>query len=172
MTGRFHAGRFVDVLQCDRDAVQRTPPQAAAHFHIGLTRGVEGDVGGDGDVAGKGGIDGLDARQECLGERRRGEIAACHQAAGLGDAQRREIASREIGHGMALLVRPEDLGRLGGPRPALWDPLHQAEQPDIALVQMPDVFLGQGETGQRGACPEFLERWRLDRRCHENPPPK
>ncbi len=84
--------------------------------------------------------------EEGFGERRRGEFAARHQAAGLGDANVVEIASREVSHGMALLAGAEDLRRLGGQAHCLGDALHQAEQADAALMQMADVFSVSVET--------------------------
>src|SRR6185503_20199774 len=63
-----------------------------------------------------------------------------------------------------LFVGAEDVWRLGRPGEARRDALHQLEQAEIALVEVPDVLFRQLQTGEGGARSEFLEcRWCLGR---------
>ena len=98
MAGRQHALGLVDVLQPDRNAMQRAAIEPLAHLHVGLLGGEPRAIGGEGDEARDLVIDGCDAREESLGERRRGDLAARHQAAGLGDAERRQLGRAALTH--------------------------------------------------------------------------
>ena len=91
MAGRQNALGLVDVLQPDRNAMQRAAIEALAHLHVGLPGCACAPIGREGDVARDLVIDGCDAREESLGECRRGDLAARQQAAGLGDAERRQL---------------------------------------------------------------------------------
>ena len=75
VTGRQHALGLVDVLQRDRNAVQGAAIKALAQLHVGLLGRDPRAVGGDGDVARDLVIDGVDAGEKSLGERRRGDLA-------------------------------------------------------------------------------------------------
>jgi hypothetical protein len=73
--GRQHALGLVDVLQRDRNAVQGPAIEALTELHVGLLGRDPCAIGGHGDVARDLVIHGFDAREECLGECSRGDLA-------------------------------------------------------------------------------------------------
>ncbi len=167
MAGRLDAGRLVDVLQPDRDAVhrpRRRPPfisMSACRAAFSATSAVTSDVARE--VA----IDGGNARQERFGERGRGEFAARHQAAGLGDAERREIARRDRSWEGPIRRRGR-LAAVRGPGPALGHcaPSGRAgrHSPCAGGRYLPRSELRPVSAARAR---NLIERWRLGRRCHE-----
>jgi hypothetical protein len=67
---RQHALGLIDVLQPDRNAMQRPTVEALAHFHIGLPRCSLRAIGGQRHETRDLVIDGCDASEESFGERR------------------------------------------------------------------------------------------------------
>ena len=114
MAGRQHTLGLVDVLQPDRNAVQRAAAKALAQFRVGLPGRVARPVGGEGDEARDLVIDGCDAGEESFGERRRGELAQRHPAPRFSNAER-----REVGHGRAIRRRGRHAAARR-PRPNGW----------------------------------------------------
>ena len=106
MAGRRHPFGLVDILEADRDAVQRAAAIAAHDLGLGGTGRREGRFSQHPDKAVELAVEALDAREAALGELDRRELALADKRGGLGDRQ-------EIGD---HTVTPSAAGRCGRAR--------------------------------------------------------
>src|SRR5260370_4403641 len=87
MPGGRHALGLVDILEADRDAVQRATVVAAYDLGLGAPSRSEGGLSQRPDKAVELVVETLDARESTLGELDRRQLALAHQRGGLGDRQ-------------------------------------------------------------------------------------
>src|SRR5208283_1605150 len=88
MPGRRNAFGLIDVLQPDRDAVQRPTPAPSHDLGFGRARSRERYVGEHPDKAIELAVEPIDARQAALHQIDGRELAAADQRAGFGDRQK------------------------------------------------------------------------------------
>ncbi|GAC1487035.1 MAG: hypothetical protein NVS2B11_12740 [Acetobacteraceae bacterium] len=156
--GQVDAGRVEDVLQAVGDAVQLAARPVCPDRRLGSLGGGPGTIGGDGDEAVELAVERLDARQVCLGQLDRRELAGGDQPRRFGDGQE----MRRVRHRSALLrhelERREDVRRLVAARPVLGQPCHHRPHAAVGVDQLLLIGRRQVEPGMAGQQQDLVAR--------------